>query len=103
MSSFLHLRCLLLIGVALSLVGCSTTTGTISRDPLAYIRLVGITATDSTQVDDLAPVALVPKDNYATLRVAPGKHRIRVLRGGAVLVDRSILVSDLQTLEITVP
>ncbi len=99
----LSLTRILILGATLWLAGCSTTTGTLSRDPVAYLRLAGVTATDTAQVDDLSPVSLTPKDQQATLRIAPGKHRIRVLRSGAVVVDRSILVSDLQTLEITVP
>jgi len=94
---------LFLVAAALWLTGCSTSTGTLSRDPAAYLRLSGVSATDTAQIEDLLPVPLIPKDEKATLRVAPGKHRIRVIRGGAVVVDRTILVSDLQTLEITVP
>lgn len=96
-----YLRNLTLI-LALVMAGCSTHTGTISRDPVAYIRLEGITENHMAVVDDLAPVHLDPKKRQATLQVTPGKHRIRVLNGQAVLVDRTILVSDLQTFEISV-
>ncbi len=85
------------------LVGCGSTTGTLSREPVAYIRLAGIQETYTAVVDDLPPVALVPKKRQMTLQVAPGKHRIRVFNGGVVLVDRTVLVSDLQTLEVSVP
>lgn len=101
MNSISCLR-LLLVAMALFVAGCGSTTGTLSRDPVAYIRLAGVTEGHMAVVDDLAPVALVPTKQQATLRIAPGKHRIRVLNGQAVLVDRTILVSDLQTLEISV-
>jgi len=94
---------MLLVALALLVAGCGSTTGTLSRDPVAYIRLAGVTEGHMAVVDDLAPVALVPKKQQATIQIAPGKHRIRVLSGRAVLVDRTILVSDLQTLEISVP
>jgi hypothetical protein len=91
------------VALAILVAGCSSTTGTLSRDPVAYLRLAGVTEGHTAVVDDLAPVALMPKKQQATLQVAPGKHRIRVLSGQSVLVDRTILVSDLQTLEISVP
>lgn len=85
------------------MVGCATHTGTLSREPVAYLRFVGVTEYHMVLVDDLAPVQLTPKKRQATLPVSPGKHRIRVLRSDVLLVDRTILVSDLQTLEISVP
>ena len=97
-----YLRNLTLI-CALVMAGCSTYTGTLSRDPVAYIRFEGITEGYMAVVDDLAPVHLDPKKGRAILQVIPGKHQIRVLSGQVVLVDRTILVSDLQTLEISVP
>jgi hypothetical protein len=94
---------LTVLAIALGLAGCgSTTTGTISHEPVSYLRLAGVTEGHTAVVDDLPPVPLVPKKQQATLQVAPGKHRIRVYRDGAVLVDRTILVSDLQTLEIPI-
>jgi hypothetical protein len=35
--------------------------------------------------------------------VVPGKHRVQVSRGGTVVMDREVLVSDLQTLELRLP
>lgn len=88
---------------SLFIAGCSTSTGTLSRDPVSYLRLSGVSDGQIAVVDELPPVSLLPKKQQATLQVVPGKHRIRVLRGQTVLVDRTILVSDLQTLEISVP
>ena len=91
------------VATTLFITGCSTTTGTLSRDPVSYLRLLGVTEGHTAVVDELAPVTLIPKKQQATLQVTPGKHRIRVLSGQAVVVDRTVLVSDLQTLEISVP
>ena len=96
------LRKLTLI-LALVMAGCSTHTGTLSRDPVAYIRLQGVSENHVAVVDDLNPVQLDPRKQRATFQIAPGKHRIRVLRNQTVLVDRTIFVSDLQTYEISVP
>jgi len=94
--------CLLLIGT-LALSGCYTTTGTTSRDPVAYLQISGTRGGLTAIVDDLAPIAVAPKEGQTRLQIAPGRHRIRILQGGTVLVDRTVLVSDLQTLEIPVP
>jgi hypothetical protein len=83
--------------------GCHTSTGTISRDPLGYLQLANVTEGLTAIVDELPLVNLAPEKGLSRLQVAPGRHRIRVIRGSTVLVDRTILVSDLQTLEIIIP
>jgi len=92
-----------LFSLTLMIIGCSSTTGTLSREPVAFIRISRITDNLTATVDELAPIALAPQREPATLQVAPGKHRIRILRGQALLVDRDVLISDQQTLEISVP
>ena len=54
------LRKLTLI-LALVMAGCSTHTGTLSRDPVAYIRLQGVSENHVAVVDDLNPVQLDPR------------------------------------------
>lgn len=89
--------------VSIWLAGCYSATGTISHDPVAYLQLQGAREGLTVVVDDLAPVPVVSQKGLARLKVSPGRHRIRVLSLGNVLVDRTILVSDLQTLEISIP
>lgn len=96
------LRSLLLIGT-LALTSCYTTTGTLSREPVAYLQLSGVGEGYTAIIDDSPPVALVSENGLAQLQIAPGRHRVRILRGGVERVDRTLLVSDLQTLEISVP
>jgi hypothetical protein len=95
--------CAGLLGLALLVTGCSSSSGTLSREPIAFLRISGITDNLTASVDELAPVSLAPQLKPVTLQLAPGKHRIRILRGQALLVDRVVLVSDQQTLEISVP
>jgi hypothetical protein len=92
-----------LISATLAVSGCYTTTGTLSREPVGYLQLSGVREGLTAMVDDLQPVAIAPTDGQARLQVSPGRHRIRVQQGETVLVDRTILVSDQQTLEISVP
>lgn len=87
----------------LALVACSSSTGTLSRDPVSYLIISGVQDNLSATIDDQPPVALAPQSKPVSLQVSPGRHRIRIQRGQALLVDRVVLVSDLQTLEIPIP
>jgi hypothetical protein len=95
--------CVGLLGLALLIMGCSSTTGTLSRDPVGFLSISRITDNLTATVDELAPISLAPQRKPVTLQVAPGKHRIRILRDAALLVDRVVYISDQQTLEISVP
>lgn len=99
----MKLGCVGLCGLALLMSGCSSTTGTLSKEPIAFLSISGITDNLTATVDELAPISLAPQSKPVTLQVAPGKHRVRILRGQALLVDRVVLISDQQTLEISVP
>ena len=88
---------------AIWLAGCYSATGTISHDPVAYVQLKGAREGLTIVIDDLGSVPVVPQKGLARFHVSPGRHRVRVLSNGNVLVDRTILVSDLQTLEISIP
>lgn len=94
---------LLLLVALLGLSGCYSTTGTMTRDPVSYLLISKSREGLTVAVDELAPVPVVTHKGQARVQVAPGRHRVRVLQNGTVLVDRTILVSDLQTIEITVP
>jgi hypothetical protein len=83
--------------------GCYSTSGTLSREPRAYLNIIGGGVSVTAAVDDLPTQTLVLSPKGQRLQVSPGKHRIRISRGNYTLVDRVILVSDDQTLEIEVP
>jgi hypothetical protein len=85
------------------LVGCHTNTGTISREPVSYFQVVNVKPGFTAIVDENPPVALDTAKGKATLKVSPGKHRIRLMQGSVAIVDRIVLISDLQTLEIAAP
>lgn len=95
---------LFLIMSVMYCVGCgSAVTGTRSFDPVAYLKINGAKDGQIVLVDDLPAVTILKSNENAVLRVAPGKHRIRITQQDRILVDRNIYVSDIQTLEITVP
>jgi hypothetical protein len=62
-----------------------------------------VVETLTATVDELPPVALVPQSKPNMLQLRPGKHRIKITRDQTILVDRVVLISDQQTLEISVP
>jgi hypothetical protein len=93
----------LLVGSIGGLSGCHSTTGTVSHEPTAYIKLLNTEKGDMASVDGGAPLRLESGDDSDPIFAAPGKHTVQVIRSGAVVLSREILVSDLQTLEIRVP
>ena len=98
---FLVYCALAMAGVALA--SCNSTSGTLSREPAAFLAIIGVNVELVAVVDGGAPIPLHPQDKAVRLQVAPGRHRIKILQGAALRVDRDILVSDQQTLEIPVP
>jgi hypothetical protein len=85
--------------------GCHSSSGTLSRAPVAYLDVIVPGNRQSVVIDEGSPVA-VEADQHERSRftVEPGKHRVRVIGvGGAVVFDREVLVSDEQILEIKIP
>lgn len=89
----------LIIYTSVWLVGCSSSTGTITRAPSSQFSFVGNTQDALIAIDDRPPVAL----DRGKLAIEPGRHHIRVLKDGRVIVDRNVLVGDQQTMEISIP
>ena len=99
-----------LIGLFLSAVvslgsGCSSSSGTISREPRSYLQITGGLGAKAlaASIDELPAVNIVPNAKGAKIEIAPGKHRVRIRRDGEIVVDRMILVSDEQTMEVSIP
>jgi hypothetical protein len=91
----------LLTGIALA--GCSSISGTLARDPAGYLAIIGVNTELVAIVDGGAPIPMHPQSKAVRLQVSPGRHRVRILQGTALRVDRDVLVSDQQTLEVPVP
>ena len=82
------------------MTGCHSVTGTVSHEPTGYFNILGAADGDSAVIDDNAPIQLHPD---TPIVVVPGKHRVQVSRSGTIIMDREVLVSDLQTLELRLP
>lgn len=93
----------LLLGSIAGLSGCHSTTGTVSHEPTAYVKFLNAEKGDAAAIDGGTPFRLESGDDSDPILTAPGKHTVQVVRSGAVVLSREILVSDLQTLEIRIP
>ncbi len=83
--------------------GCHSTSGTITRAPVAYFDILGVGEQVTASIDDGRAVALAQSEKPVRLQVEPGRHHIQIYRAGSLVVDRLVLVSDTQTLEIALP
>lgn len=99
----LLLKLWLSLAAMLLLAACYTQTGTVSRDPMGYISFRELESPVSVIIDDGTPIALERSRVGARIPVSPGKHQIRVMVQGVERVNREILVSDQQTLEVSIP
>ena len=91
------------ICLAVFFTGCSSNSGTVSHAPIAYFELIGVAGNMSVSIDGGEAISLEPKSKSIRLQVEPGRHRIKVSKAGEIILDRKVLVSDQQTLEIRLP
>ena len=77
----------------LLLSGCGYKSGVTTTEQRAYLYFTGNTQNVSVTINDGEAFTVLPgRDNqYA---IAPGKHRVRIYRGGELIVEREIYVSD---------
>lgn len=99
-------RTVLTLFVLLAFVsGCNTKnqqTGTLTRAAASYLVFRGDTTFATVTVDNQA-FALTEENAKNHFELAPGIHRVKVEKQGRVVVDREILLSDRQTVEIAIP
>ncbi len=80
----------------------SAHSGVVSTAPRAYLSFANYRPGLSVFVDGSLTPSLNNPEN-TIVEVTPGKHAIRVLDGGVVVVDRVVMLSDGQTQEIRIP
>ena len=92
-----------LLFVAATTVACfHQDTGALSRAPAAFLVFSGETSNALVSVDS-RPFELNGDNAKNHFELSPGKHRVRVTRQGQVVVDRELLLSDGQTMEVSIP
>lgn len=101
--------------LATTLVGCGSKEGVLVPDKKAYLWFTGSTEGVSLYIDAQGPFELAP--NYTTdeknnktprnaplhYEIDPGKHTITLMRGGNVILERTLLIGNHMTQEIEIP
>lgn len=92
-----------LSGLSIAMSGCQQANqGVISRAPVAYLSFEGNMAGISIFLDgDRMPDVKAGENNL--LKIAPGRHLLRIERDGQLLVERRLFVGDGQTQVIAIP
>jgi hypothetical protein len=91
-----------LLGVLALAAGCAQQTGTLTKAAASFLVFVGDTANAKVTVDD-RPFDLTKDNSKNHFEITPGVHRVRIEKQGRVVVDREILLSDRQTMEVAIP
>ena len=96
-------RTLALTAAVLSLItGCAQQTGSLTKARASFLVFVGDTTSAKVTINDRA-FDLTKNNAKNYFEVAPGVHRVKVEKRGQVVVDREILLSDHQTMEVSIP
>lgn len=111
-------KILLAVIAMISLANCGYREGVTVAEPGAFLAFGGNTAGAIVKIDESVSFVLgegtgtaIPSDtgekekrlSGTHYRLAPGKHRIQVVKNGTVVVDREVLLGDGATREISVP
>jgi hypothetical protein len=103
----------------ISFAGCGYREAVIVAEPKAFFAFRGNTTGALVKIDENISFTLEDSGHGATTtsdtgttekhlagthyRIAPGKHRIQILKNGEIVVDRELLLGDGITKEIFVP
>lgn len=100
---------LLLACISLLLVACGSFKTVTQTEEGSFLQLVGSTDNAVLQLDDIR-MDLNETESFdlngrkvTKIAVPAGQHRVTITRGGALLVDRNIFISEGNAFEITLP
>jgi len=93
--------CIIVVFCLFAISGCGYREGITQKSELSYIRLTGNPSGVTVVIDDLQPFTVTEGDKVYQL--APGKHIIKVFRGGNPVVHRIIILDSGVTTEVQVP
>ena len=98
-----------------SVSGCGYKEGVTIQDTKAYLWFTGESEGVSLYLDAQDPIELAPSyytDDQGSRRprnkpvyyeIDPGKHTIKLMRSGQVILERNILIGNHMTREIEIP
>ena len=99
------------VALLVLLVGCGTYSHQVASDGSSYLLLIGEPEGESVKIDGAAPFVLGKNTESFDLngreatkiRIPRGKHRVKITRGGNLLLDRVFFISEGQSFELEIP
>ncbi|MCG8549310.1 MAG: hypothetical protein MI799_02785 [Desulfobacterales bacterium] len=87
---------------ALAFCGCGLNETVIQKEKVSYLYFTGDTVGAVVHIDDLAPIVLnnAPNIHY---EISAGKYHVIVIKDGAEVVNRKILLGSGSSKEIRIP
>lgn len=103
---------ILFLGVFL-IVSCGYKEGIIQKSEMSFLKFTGNFENATVQIDDKVPFVLKSvsvvdnSEREATdnilYQISPGKHVIKVYRGGELLINRILLLENQVITEVRIP
>lgn len=116
---------LILAGLLVLLMSaCGYQTGQIQRQEEGFVKFTGNWENAEVQFDNRPVIHLVYKDEATgndgvyqgneteastrskpalTYSISPGKHRLKIVRDGQMVVNRVLYIGDQTTMEVAIP
>lgn len=102
MRPYLFGTCLALLGLLALVAGCTQQTGSFTQAPASFIVFLGEISNAKVTVDG-RQLEITKRDAKNHFQLPPGVHHVKIEKEGRVVVDRELLLSDRQTMEVTIP
>ena len=107
----IKMKYLLVVSSLLLLAACGSFTSVTQTEEGTFLQLIGNRSGVVLVIDDKSQLNLEADTKSFDLNgkiatkivVSPGQHRIKIKRGGSLLVDRSIYVSEGNVFEVMIP
>lgn len=83
----------IIVAGMLLFTGCGYKEGVVTGDSKAFLYFTGQTKNVTVTIDDGTTFPVLPgRDHQYT--ITPGKHTVRVMKNGILIVERNIYVGD---------
>ncbi|WP_321413626.1 hypothetical protein [uncultured Desulfobacter sp.] len=83
--------------------GCGLNETVTQKEKVSYLNFTGDTVGAVVRIDDLAPIVLNNEEKNVHYEISSGKHHIIVIKNGAQVVNRKILLGSGSSKEIRIP
>lgn len=95
----------------LFIYACGYQEGIVQKAEKSFIRFSGNLENVTIQIDDMTPFTLKSiadsekntTDDKKLYQVSPGRHSVKVYRGGNIIVNRILFIDNHATTEVIIP